>query len=400
MEWKLIAGTKIKPIYEINEEGFIRNIETGRLLKGSGIGNMVCLKMMDNSSKNLSCKALVRHVFELDYPGEWRPIEFPNMKLKNKYELSSDGRIRRVDTGIITRNNQGIVSFIMEDGTSRKFSIDPLIRKIFTNDHQWTKIKLPNIDIKPIYEVTKDGLIRNTETGVIKTAKGNRIDFVSTSGKKIKIYKSAIMAATYLDDNMPHVLPFSDDVIRLMENIESQLKMIYKTLDFQVIRSPKVVNMFFIHCDKFKYPLSVKKEYRDKYAIRTGKFWDSALYYGNGNTNISYTYKEQSADDIEEAILWLIHKKIYENPTYKVSRPDMYKPSINDDECRRFCIEFICRGFKMSETVNVCRHKGIHITRQYARKIVTKQRFRTISDLYFVYHGTEYEHLKYKLFRQ
>ena len=259
-------------------------------------------------------------------------------------------------------------------------------------------IKLPNIDIKPIYEVTKDGLIRNTETGLIKTARGNRIDFVSTSGKKIKIYKSTIMAATYLDDSMPHVLPFSNDVIQLMENVESQLKMIYKTLDFQVIRSPKVVNMFSIHCDKFKYPLSVKKEYRDKYTIRTGKFWDSALYYGNDNTNISYTYKEQSADDIEEAILWLIHKKIYENPKYKVSRPDMYKPSINDDECRRFCIEFICRGFKMSETVNVCRHKGMHITRQYARKIVTKQRFRNISDLYFVYHGTEYEHLKYKLF--
>ena len=393
MVWKLINNTRILPIYEINHDGLIRNTRSGKLIQGDDV---VTLKMYDNSAKHFTRKMLVRHVFELSYPGTWKPLVLPDIKTKIQYDISYDGRLRKQSTGVIIRPDCRF-TLTMEDGSVRTFNIRAMIQQIFhPNQRDWKPIVLPKMDIKPIYEMTKDGVIRNTETGHIHNGNGYRIDMLTTSGKKIKISKHVLMKALYRDEDDID-LPFSEDVIKLMNNVDEYLKTSYGMFTFTITKS-NVVDMFTIQCDKFKWPLSIKKEYEGMYAIRTGKRWNDPLYHGYKTKSDSHTYKEYGDDDIMTGIISMIHNKIYNNPTYKDPRPYMYKSSITEEECGVFCKEFVNHGFRLEDTVDMCRDNGMNITRAYARKIVTKQRFQHISDLYFEYNGTSNDVINSSMF--
>lgn len=246
---------------------------------------------------------------------------------------------------------------------------------------EWKSIKLEGI--KPIYEISPEGDIRRLDTGRIFSG-GERIMVTMADGTYKHFFRSALTRATYRTDNM--ALPFSDEVTTLMDQIETSLKKVYKSIIFAVTKLD-VVDMFAIQCDRFKYPLSIKREYQNKYAIRTGKQWEDPLYYGSNHSSTSYTYYECSYDEVVNMVLRIVHKKVYSNPVHRPSRPLMYKPSITKEECEEFCKELIRHKFKLTETVDVCKRSGIKISREYARKIVKKERFCEVSDLYFEYHG-------------
>ena len=231
---------------------------------------------------------------------EWKPIDVPG--LKHQYGIYEDGTIFRISTGGVLKAGYRI-TFIMEDGTSKRFYRKKLLDNAFPKN-KWVPIA-PKIDgIKPIYEISPDGKVRRSDTGRIFSGE-KRIMLTMEDGSHKHFFRYALVNAVY---NESSDIKFDDDVIQLMNDIDEHLKKKYKNKIIFTIMKAKVKDMFSVHCDRFDYPISIRKEC-GKYTLRTGKNWNNPLYYGSEN-DVTYHYHECEYDELMDVIHMFINRKL------------------------------------------------------------------------------------------
>lgn len=190
MEWKPIKldNVQIKQVYEISENGDIRRLDNGKVFTG---GERIMLTLVDGTHKHFFRQALVNSMFHDD--DMWKQIKLNGVK--PIYEISKRGDIRRLDTGRVFVDSDRTM-LISEDGTNKYFLRQTLIDYMFHEDDTWKPIKLDNVQLKPIYEITRNGDVRRTDTGRTLNAK-YYVDLMLTDGTYQRFLRTSLTESIF-----------------------------------------------------------------------------------------------------------------------------------------------------------------------------------------------------------
>lgn len=232
---------------------------------------------------------------------EWKPIKLTNVQIKPIYEISSDGDIRKSTTGRILKG-KGDVTLSMADGTNKRFLRKKLHFHAFQQITEgWRMIQIPNVNIKPIYEISLQGEIRRLDNGRILTGT-SRVMLSMADGTNRHFFREYLVKKMFPECFKPK---FDEESHLLLQQLIDVVKDAFPAKQIKIVPSDKVDNMIIID-----NAMSVKKEtpYGTVYAIRRGKHFHDPAYYGYHKPN-SRTYKEVELDDLMYVICEIIRSR-------------------------------------------------------------------------------------------